>query len=126
MIFQRDLPKILEGPSLALFSLSIMTIWKSIGYMLLSFLLDFKTFQNIIMNLQNRWCKWMADIQAHNFTITFTNNILCFYYDNHNKFSGFAPVWMMTGPPAGGPLGTTNVIVYYLYDMASIMGNMVM
>jgi multiple sugar transport system permease protein len=24
----------------------------------------------------------------------------------------------MTGPPVGGPLGTTKVIVYYIYDKA--------
>jgi len=34
------------------------------------------------------------------------------------SFQMFAYVWMMTGPPAGGPLGTTNVLVYYLYDHA--------
>ncbi|MEO0247202.1 MAG: sugar ABC transporter permease, partial [candidate division WOR-3 bacterium] len=32
-----------------------------------------------------------------------------------SSFQVFAPVWLMTGPPTGGPLGTTSVVVYYLY-----------
>ena len=32
------------------------------------------------------------------------------------SFQVFAPIYLMTGPPAGGPLGTTNVIVNYLFE----------
>jgi multiple sugar transport system permease protein len=32
------------------------------------------------------------------------------------SFQVFAPVYLMTGPPAGGPLGTTDVIVHYLFE----------
>jgi multiple sugar transport system permease protein len=32
------------------------------------------------------------------------------------SFQVFAPIYLMTGPPVGGPLGTTNVIVYYLFE----------
>ena len=31
-------------------------------------------------------------------------------------FQVFSQIYLMTGPPVGGPLGTTKVIVYYLYD----------
>ena len=34
------------------------------------------------------------------------------------SFQVFAPVWLMTGPPPGGPLGTTNVLVYSIFDNA--------
>ncbi|MFO7649914.1 MAG: sugar ABC transporter permease, partial [bacterium] len=29
-----------------------------------------------------------------------------------------AQVWIMTGPPAGGPLSTTKVVMYYFYENA--------
>jgi multiple sugar transport system permease protein len=32
------------------------------------------------------------------------------------SFQVFAPIYLMTGPPVGGPLGTTNVIVNYLFE----------
>ncbi|MGB4730015.1 MAG: sugar ABC transporter permease, partial [Candidatus Hydrothermia bacterium] len=32
-----------------------------------------------------------------------------------SSFQVFAPVWMMTGPPTGGPLGKTSVVIYYLF-----------
>ncbi|MGM0628690.1 MAG: carbohydrate ABC transporter permease, partial [Candidatus Fermentibacterota bacterium] len=34
------------------------------------------------------------------------------------SFQTFALVYVMTPPPGGGPLGTTNVIVFYLFRKA--------
>ena len=31
-------------------------------------------------------------------------------------FQVFSQIYLMTGPPIGGPLGTTKVIVYFLFD----------
>jgi multiple sugar transport system permease protein len=31
-------------------------------------------------------------------------------------FQVFSQIYLMTGPPIGGPLGTTKVIVYYLFE----------
>ena len=31
-------------------------------------------------------------------------------------FQVFSQIYLMTGPPIGGPLGTTRVIVYYLFE----------
>ncbi len=31
-------------------------------------------------------------------------------------FRVFSQVYLMTGPPVGGPLGTTKVIVYYIFE----------
>lgn len=32
------------------------------------------------------------------------------------SFNVFGPIYVMTGPPPGGPLGTTNVVVHFLYE----------
>jgi multiple sugar transport system permease protein len=34
------------------------------------------------------------------------------------SFQTFALVYVMTPPPGGGPLGTTNLIVFYLFQKA--------
>lgn len=115
----RDLPSLLAGPSLALLSIVIMMIWKSIGYNMVIFLAGlqniprhyyeaaqvdgagrFAVFKNITWPL----------LSSTTFYVLIMTTII--------SFQVFAPVWLMTGPPAGGPLGTTNVLVYYLYDTA--------
>lgn len=119
MIFQTDLPKILEGPSLALFSLSIMTIWKSIGYNVIIFLAGLQNipehyYESAKIDGASNW-----QVFRHiTLPLLSPTTFYVFIMTTITSFQVFAPVWMMTGPPAGGPLGTTNVIVYYLYDMA--------
>ncbi len=119
MIFQRKLPLFFKGPSLALFSLSIMTIWKSLGYNIIIFLAG-------LQNIPKHYYE-SASIDGANFWQVFRYLTLpllsptTFYVIMMTtiiSFQVFAPVWMMTGPPPGGPLGTTNVVVYYLFDKA--------
>ena len=37
-------------------------------------------------------------------------------------FQVFSQVYLMTGPPIGGPLGTTKVIVYYIFETGFVEG----
>ncbi len=115
----RDLPNILAGPSLALLSIVIMMVWKGIGYNMIIFL----------AGLQNipRYYYEAAEVDGAGRFSVFKNITWPLlsstkYYEHImttiESFKLFAPVWLMTGPPAGGPLGSTNVLVYYLYDMA--------
>jgi multiple sugar transport system permease protein len=117
MILGRQLPYALRGPSLALFSIVLMTVWKSMGYNIIIFLAGLKNipdelyeaakidgagpiklFRNVTLPL----------LSPTTFYVTIMTTII--------SFQVFAPVWTMTGPPPGGPLGTTSVIVYYLYQ----------
>ena len=119
LITNRSLPLFLKGPSLALLSIVIMTVWKGLGYNVVIFLAGlqniskeyyeaaevdgasgFSVFKNITWPL----------ISPTTFYVLMMTTIV--------SFKVFAPVWLMTGPPKGGPLGTTNVLVYHLFDNA--------
>jgi len=39
------------------------------------------------------------------------------------SFQVFTQIYLMTGPPVGGPQGTTKVIVYYLYEKGFVTFN---
>lgn len=117
MLLGRSLPTVLKGPSLALFSISLMSVWKSMGYNIVIFLAGLKnipqvyyeaaridgagpwqTFRNVTVPL----------LSPTTFYVTIMTTIV--------SLQVFAPIWTMTGPPPGGPLGTTSVVIYYLYQ----------
>ncbi len=117
MILGTNLPYILKGPSLALFSLVLMSVWKSLGYNVVIFLAGLKNIPDVYYEA--------AKIDGAGMWQTFRNVTIpllsptTFYVmimSTIISFQVFAPVWTMTGPPPGGPLGTTSVIVYYLYQ----------
>ncbi len=114
-----SLPSSLRGPSVALLSLVMMGIWKSLGYNIVIFLAGlqniprtyyeaaridgagrFRTFRNITWPLVSP-------------TTYYVLIMSCI-----GAFETFAQVWIMTGPPAGGPLSTTKVVMYYFYENA--------
>lgn len=118
ILLGRELPVGLKGPSLALFSLVLMSIWKGLGYNILIFLAG-------LQNIPKEYYEAAMIDGASPFLIfrkitwrlitptTFYVLIMTFI----TSFQVFAPVWLMTSPP-GGPLGTTNVIVYSIFDNA--------
>lgn len=117
MILGRDLPYLLQGPSLALFSLVLMSVWKSLGYNVVIFLAGLKNipgdyYDAAKVDGAGRWAIFrhvtLPLLSPTTFFVTIMTTIV--------SFQVFAPVWTMTGPPPGGPLGTTNVLVYYLYQ----------
>jgi multiple sugar transport system permease protein len=117
LITGRDLPYLLQGPSLALFSLVLMSVWKTLGYNIVIFLAGLKGIPDVYYEA--------AKIDGAGVLSTFKNVTIpllsptTFYVlimTTIVSFQVFAPVWTMTGPPPGGPLGTTSVIVYYLYQ----------
>ncbi len=111
------LPETLRGPSIAMCSLIIMGIWKGLGYNIVIFLAGlqnipktyyeaaridgagrFRIFRNITWPL----------ISPTTYYVLIMSLII--------SFQTFAQVWIMTGPPAGGPLSTTKVVMYYFYE----------
>ncbi len=112
-----NLPYVLRGPSIAMVSLIIMGIWKGLGYNIVIFLAGlqnipktyyeaaridgagrFRIFRNITWPL----------ISPTTYYVLIMSSIVA--------FETFAQVWIMTGPPAGGPLSTTKVVMYYFYE----------
>ncbi len=112
-------PYALRGPSVALCSLVLMGIWKALGYNIVIFLAGlqnipqtyyeaaridgasrFKTFWKITLPL----------LSPTTYYVLIMSSIAA--------FETFAQVWIMTGPPPGGPLHTTKVVMYYFYENA--------
>lgn len=112
-----DLPSWAHGPSLALVCVTFVSAWRGIGYNVVIFLAGL---QNIPEHQYEaaridgagklsvfRHVTWPL-LSPTTFYVTVMTTIL--------SFQVFAPIYLMTGPPVGGPLGTTNVIVYYLFE----------
>ncbi len=115
--FGIDIPNYLGGPSLALFSIIIVTIWKGLGYNTIIYLAGLQNIPNVYYEA--------ADIDGAGkikqfFKITWPLVSPTTFYvlmmTTIITFQVFSQIYLMTGPPVGGPLGTTKVIVYYLYD----------
>jgi multiple sugar transport system permease protein len=112
-----DIPHSLGGPSLALFSIIIVTIWKGLGYNTIIYLAGLQNIPNVYYEA--------ADIDGAGkikqfFKITWPLISPTTYYvlmmTTIVTFQVFSQIYLMTGPPIGGPLGTTKVIVYFLFD----------
>jgi multiple sugar transport system permease protein len=114
-----NLPDILKGPSIALLSLAIMAIWKGLGYNVVIFLAGL---QNVPVQYYEaakidgagpwrifRSVTWPM-LSPTTFYVLIMTTIV--------SFDAFAPVWIMTGPPAGGPLNTTKVVMYYFFEQS--------
>ncbi|MCA9751080.1 MAG: sugar ABC transporter permease [Gemmatimonadetes bacterium] len=115
--FGVDLPTWAEGPSLALVCVIIVSAWRGIGYNVVIFLAG-------LQNIPEHYYEAARIDGAGRFGIfrnvtwplltptTFYVVVMTMIL----SFQVFAPIYLMTGPPVGGPLGTTSVIVYYLFE----------
>ncbi|MGB9823497.1 MAG: carbohydrate ABC transporter permease [Candidatus Hydrothermia bacterium] len=116
LIFGVDLPFLLEGPSLALFSLILLSVWKSLGYNIVIFIAGLKNisetyYEAAKIDGANGW----QIVKNVTLPLLSPTTFYVFIMTTISSFQVFAPVWLMTGPPTGGPLGKTSVVIYYLY-----------
>jgi multiple sugar transport system permease protein len=111
------IPAFLGGPSLALFAIIIVCIWRSLGYNTIIYLAGLQNIPEVYYEA--------AEIDGASkikqfFKITIPLISPTTYYvlimTTITTFQVFSQVYLMTGPPIGGPLGTTKVIVYYIFD----------
>jgi len=112
-----DLPGWAEGPSLALVCVILVSVWRGIGYNVVIFLAGLQNIPEHYYEAARidgagrvgifRHVTWPL-LTPTTFYVLVMTTIL--------SFQVFAPIYLMTGPPIGGPLGTTNVIVYYLFE----------
>jgi len=107
---------LLGGPSLALFCVIIVSIWHTLGYNTIIYLAGL---QNIPQTYYEA-----ADIDGAGrmkkfFSITLPLISPTTYYvlmmTTITTFQVFSQIYLMTGPPIGGPEGTTSVIVFYIF-----------
>jgi len=113
--FGVQLPDWLGGPSQALFAIIIMSIWKGLGYNTIIYLAGL---QNISKDYYEA-----ADIDGASKTRQFFRLTVplvsptTFYVlvmTTIVSFQAFAQIYLMTDK--GGPLDSTKLIVYYIYD----------
>ena len=111
------LPYALRGPSIAMCSLIIMGVWKGLGYNIVIFLAGLQNISKTYYEAARidgagrysifRNITWPL-ISPTTYYVLIMSLIVA--------FQTFAQVWIMTGPPAGGPLSTTKVVMYYFYE----------
>lgn len=112
-----DLPGWAEGPSLALACVTFVSAWRGIGYNVVIFLAGLQNIPEHYYEAATidgagrrhafRHVTWPL-LTPTTFYVTVMTTIL--------SFQVFAPIYLMTGPPVGGPLGTTDVVVYHLFS----------
>jgi ABC-type sugar transport system permease subunit len=106
----------LTSPRTSLLSLIIMTVWKNAGYHMVVFLAGLQaippslheaaTIDGASPGQRFRYVTWPLLAPTTVFVLV-TNTIF--------TFQVFGPIYVMTG---GGPVRSTSVIVYYLYQRA--------
>jgi multiple sugar transport system permease protein len=109
----------LAGPSLALVSLMIVSVWKSIGYNTILFLAGLENISNTYyeaakLDGAGRW----GTFKYVTLPLLSPTTYYVLIMTTITSFQTFALVYVMTPPPGGGPLGSTNVIVFYLFQKA--------
>ncbi len=110
---------IFAGPSLALVSLMIVSVWKSIGYNTVLFLAGLENIPNNYYEAAklDGAGKW-GTFRHVTWPLLSPTTFYVLIMSTIASFKTFALVYVMTPPPGGGPLGTTNVIVFYLFQKA--------
>jgi multiple sugar transport system permease protein len=110
-----ELPKILHGPSQALFAIIIMTIWKGLGYNTIIYLAGLQNISKVYYEaaeidgaskFKQFWKITVPLVSPTTFYVLIMTTIV--------SFQTFAQIYLMTDK--GGPLNTTKLIVYYIYE----------
>jgi len=122
--FGVEVSGLLAGPSIALVALIIMTIWHNTGYCIIIALAGLQNiprqyYEAARLDGANSWNMfWHITLPALSptlFYLSVTQSIIA--------FNTFTPVYVMTDPP-GGPLGTTSLVVFYLYEQSFRLWNL--
>lgn len=112
-----SIPKWMAGPSLALLAIIITNLWRGLGYNIIIFLAGLQNIPNEYYEaakidgagrMQTFWKITWPLISPTTFYVVIMTTIV--------SFQVFTLVYLMTGSPVGGPLGTTKVLVYYIFE----------
>ena len=112
-----SLPSWMGGPSLALVAIIITNLWRGLGYNIIIFLAGLQNIPNEYYEaakidgagrVQTFWKITWPLISPTTFYVVIMTTIV--------SFQVFTLVYLMTGSPVGGPLGTTKVLVYYIFE----------
>lgn len=108
----------LTSPGQALFSIAIMSVWKSLGFNVIIFLAGLQSIPKVyyeaawIDGANRRACFFHMTLPLLKPTIAFVLIMTVL-----GSFQVFAEPYMMTNP-IGGPLNSTRVLVLHIYEEA--------
>lgn len=106
-----------EGPSVSMFCIIVMSVWKGLGYNVIIFLAGL---QNIPKHLYEAaridGASRIQQFRHITWPLLSPTSYFIFVMSIIGSFQVFSQVYMMT--PRGGPLKTTMVLVYYVYNRA--------
>jgi len=123
-LFNIKLTGFLAGPSIALIALMIMAVWHNLGYCIIILLAALQVipahyYEAARLDGARSWQLFrhitIPAISPAIFYLIITQTIIA--------FNAFTPVYVMT-QPAGGPLGTTSLVVFYLYEQSFRLWNL--
>jgi multiple sugar transport system permease protein len=112
-----SLPSWMAGPSLALVAIVLTNLWRGLGYNVIIFLAGLQNIPGEYYEaakidgagrMQTFWKITWPLISPTTFYVVIMTTIV--------SFQVFTLVYLMTGSPVGGPLGTTKVLVYYIFE----------
>jgi multiple sugar transport system permease protein len=112
-----SIPAWTAGPSLALVAIIITNLWRGLGYNIIIFLAGLQNIPHEYYEaakidgagrMQTFWKITWPLISPTTFYVVIMTTIV--------SFQVFTLVYLMTGSPVGGPLGTTKVLVYYIFE----------
>ncbi|MBN2619832.1 sugar ABC transporter permease [candidate division WOR-3 bacterium] len=119
-----DLSGFIAGPSFALVALIIMSVWHNVGYCIIIALAGLQNvpeqyYEAARIDGASGWSIFrhvtIPVLSPTIFYLLVTQTIIA--------FNTFTPVYVMTQPP-GGPLGTTSLVVFYLYEQSFRLWNL--
>jgi len=108
-------PRFLGGPSQALFAIIIMTVWKGLGYNTIIYLSGLQNISKVYYEaaeidgaskIKQFFKITLPLVSPTTFYVLIMTTIV--------TFQTFSQVYLMTDK--GGPLNTTKLIVYYIYE----------
>ncbi|OQC06302.1 MAG: Lactose transport system permease protein LacF [Candidatus Cloacimonetes bacterium ADurb.Bin089] len=108
-------PRFLGGPSQALFAIIIMTVWKGLGYNTIIYLAGLQNISKVYYEaaeidgaskFKQFFKITLPLVSPTTFYVLLMTTIV--------TFQTFSQVYLMTDK--GGPLNTTKLIVYYIYE----------
>jgi len=115
--FGLDIPSYLGGPSLALFAIIIVTVWRSIGYNTIIYLAGLQSISpSYYEAAEIDGASKVAQFKQITIPLISPTTYYVLMMTTITTFQVFSQIYMMTGPPIGGPAGTTKVIVYYIFE----------
>lgn len=111
----------LSSPTWAMPVLILLSVWKQVGFNLVVFLAGLSAvpqnrYEASQLDGANDWEQfWHITLPGIRPTLWFVTITTVIF-----TFRSFEPVYVMTG---GGPLGTTNILVYYVWEQAFALFN---